>query len=323
MIDISLEKFYQAQSAIKGRALATPLVRLNTLTTPQGHSLIFKAECLQPSGSFKFRGATYAISQLSQQQKAAGVVTYSTGNHSQAVALASRQLGIHATIVMSPDAPDFKIASTKSYGADVIMVEPSSNLRKLKAEELAQTKGYSLIAPYDDVNVITGQGTIGIEILHSLVPAAVFVPVGGGGLIAGIAMAIKKLNPDVKVIGVEPKLEDDAYRSFKEGKRIALQKTSTTLADAIRVSVLGEITYPLICHYVDDMITVDEQQIAQATLTSIKESHLFVEPAGALALAGALIYPTAFPKEKPIVCIASGGNSTVAFLHRVEEVARQ
>lgn len=304
MLDIALEKFQAARAALVDKALVTPLVPY-----PYEFPIYLKAENLQPSGSFKIRGATYCLSRLTPQQRAKGVIAFSTGNHAQAVALAAQQLGIKATIVMSHDALDFKISATRRYGAEVIMV--SLDERVLVTETLAKEKGYYLIPPFDHPDVVTGQGTIGLEILDEMTPAAVFVPVGGGGLIAGIATAIKKSNPSVKIIGVEPELEDDACQSFKSGTLVRGTASSTTIADAVKIPCLGTIPYPLIRTYVDDIITVSEKQIAEATLNIVKKTHLLVEPSGALALAGACIYK---PIQGPVVCIASGGNTTLATL---------
>lgn len=312
MLDIELEKVHAARSVLNGKALVTPLIPCRSFATPQGHLIYLKAECLQPSGSFKIRGATYCLSLLSPEQRAAGVIAYSTGNHAQAVALAAKQLNIKATIVMSRDALEFKVAATRSYGAEVIMA--SLEERQQVTESLSKSKRYYLIPPYDHPDVITGQGTIGLEILDSLTPAAVFVPVGGGGLIAGIAVAIKKSNPAVKIIGVEPEIESDAYQSFKSGKIVGGGALSETIADAVKIPSLGELTFPLIQAYVDDMITVSEKQIAEAALSCTEKAHLFTEPAGALALAGALEYKPKLSSGKPVVCIVSGGNTVLSTL---------
>lgn len=319
MIDIPLGKFEEARETIKGKVFKTPLVEFTAPQLPLDHKIFLKAECLQPSGTFKIRGATNSISHLTPEQKKAGVIAYSTGNHAQGVALAAKRLGIHAVIVMSPDAPDFKIEATRSYGAEIVMTEPNSQVRREVAEKLAEEKGYSLIPPYDHVNTLAGQGTIGLEILDEVVPAVVFVPIGGGGLIGGISSAIKKKNPGVKVIGVESELENDAYMSFRSGHKVSLEKCSNSIADALRVLTLGDLTYPIIRKYVDDVITVTEKQIAEATVLTIKSTHLLVEPAGAVALAGVLNYPHKLPNSKPIVCIASGGNTTLTYLNQLQE----
>ena len=298
--------------------MLTPVVPVGNERTPAGNPIYLKAENLQPGGSFKIRGATYALSLLNEAQRASGVIAYSTGNHAQAVALASRQLSIRATVVMSPDAPGFKVDATRSYGAKVVMSESSSQARRELAEQLAAAEGLYLVPPYDDFNVMAGQGTIGLELLLQAQPAAIFVPVGGGGLIAGIAAAIKQVDRQIQVIGVEPAWENDAYQSFQQGRRVTLPKSSESIADAIRVQTLGELTYPLIKRYVDDIVTVSEQEIAAATLLAIKETHLLIEPSGGLGLAAALKYTHALPENKPVIGIASGGNTTLDVLHRLQ-----
>lgn len=304
---------------LQKRGLRTPLLGIDA-KTPQGNSILLKAENVQPSGSFKIRGATYCLSLLSDAQKAAGVIAYSTGNHAQSVALAAKLLNIKATIVISPEAPQFKVDATREFGATVVMSEPSSQARRKLAEELAKSHGYYLVPPYDHTDVIIGQGSIGIEILQDVTPAAVFVPIGGGGLISGVAVAIKKTNPLVKIIGVEPELENDTFQSFKSGKRESLNGPSNSIADAIKVQTLGDITYPLISHYVDDVIQVSEEQIKEATLMHAEKAHLIVEPSGALALAAALVYKGALEFDKPIICIASGGNVLLSFLCHLKKM---
>lgn len=306
MIDISLEAFQAAREILKGKALATPLVRFQH----DKNQIFLKAESLQPSGSFKIRGATYSMSQLSPEQKKRGVIAYSTGNHAQAVAQAAALMKVPAIIVMSPDVPELKIEGTRKWGAEVILVEP--NKRRSFAEEMAEKKDLFLISPYDHPFVVTAQGTIGLEILDEMTPSIVYVPIGGGGLISGIAMAIKKSSSSVRVIGVEPELENDALRSFKTGKRVSMPGPSSSMADAIKIPELGDINFPIVRKYVDDIVTVSENQIAEATIRSAQEAHLFVEPAGALALAAALQYEK--KESKPIVCIASGGNTSLPYL---------
>jgi len=305
--DIPLSHFHEAASAIQGKVLRSPLVELEP-------HLYLKAENMQPSGSFKIRGATYCMSRLSPEAKKRGVITYSTGNHAQAVALASQRLQIPATIVMSPDAPLFKIERTKEYGAAVVMTEPSSLIRRTLAEEIAARDNLTLVPPYDHLDILAGQGTIGLEILQEMTPAYVFVPVGGGGLISGIAMAIKKQNPQVVLIGVEPELENDAYQTFQVGHRVRLEKSSSSIADAIKIQELGNITYPIMQAYVDEMVQVSEEEIKQATREILDRGHLFVEPSGALGLAGARAYKV---KNRPTVCIVSGGNTLLANLSAI------
>ncbi len=309
MIDLKIDHFEAARANLRGKTLVTPLIRAGAALTPGGNPIYLKAENLQPSGSFKLRGAYNCLANLSQPERAAGVIAYSTGNHAQTVAMAATQMGIKATIVMSPDAPAFKVEATRRYGATVIMSEPSSIARRELAEKLARREGLYLVPPYDHPAVLAGQGTIGLELLEQMpYMAAVFVPIGGGGLIAGIAAAIKQASPQIRLIGVEPEWENDAWQSFQTGQRVSLPTASQSIADAIRVQTLGNLTYPLIQTYVDDIVTVSEAQIAAATLAIFAEKRLVVEPAGALGLAAALVYSAELPAERPVIAIASGGN---------------
>lgn len=316
--NVELASIERVRTKLIGKTIVTPVLAASTARTPRGNPIYLKAENLQPSGSFKIRGAIYCLSLLTESQRAAGVIAYSTGNHAQAVALASQQLGIHATIVMSPDAPSFKVEATQRYGATVVMAEASSQARRKLAEHLAITQGLYLVPPYDNLDVMAGQGTIGLELLKQLAPAAVFVPIGGGGLIAGIAAAIKQTNPGVRIIGVEPEWENDAYQSFHRGYRVTLPTTSTSIADAVRVQTLGELTYPIICRFVDDIVTVSEAEIASATLMAALETHLLLEPAGALGLAAALTYAQPLSQGKPVIALASGGNTTLENLYHLQ-----
>jgi threonine dehydratase len=316
--NLELALIKSAQESIAGKVLLTPLVPVGGERTPGGNPIYLKAENLQPGGSFKIRGATYTLSLLNTEQRAAGVIAYSTGNHAQAVALASKQLGIRATIVMSPDAPGFKVEATRHYGAKVVMAASSSIARSQLAEQLATSEGLYLVPPYDNMHVMAGQGTIGLEILTQTQPAAIFVPIGGGGLIAGIAAAIKQVDKQVRVIGVESEWENDTYQSFYQGQRIGLPSASKSIADAIRVQTPGKLTFPLIRRYVDDIVTVSEQEIAAATLVAMKETHLLLEPSGGLGLAAALKYQHSLPEGRPVVGIASGGNTTLEALYHLQ-----
>jgi len=280
-----------------------------------GNPIWIKAENLQPSGSFKIRGATYTLSLLSKEQKKAGVIAYSTGNHAQAVALAARSLGMKATIVMSRLAHSFKVEATQSYGAHIVYSEdPSSSAVRKLAESLARKEGAFLLPNYDHPDVIAGQGTIGLEILDAIDPEAVIVPIGGGGLIAGIATAVKKKKPNIRMIGVETELENDAYQSFQKGHRVSLPGPSDSIADAIKIQTLGDLPYPIICKYVDEIVQVSEEQTVEATLLCLDKAHLVVEPSGALALAAALAYKKPLLSQKPVVCVASGGNFPLFYL---------
>lgn len=313
MVNITPARFENALTLITQHQLNTPLVKLHRQQTPQKNDIFLKLESLQPSGSFKIRGATFAMTQLTDKQRQAGVITYSTGNHAQAVALAAQQWGCKAIIVMSPDVPELKIKATQKYGAEIIMTDPSSEARQALAEELVVSKGYSLIPPYDHEDVITGQGTVGLEILQQIKPAAVFVPVGGGGLIAGIALAIKQHDPQIKIIGVEPALEDDVYRSYQAKKRIRLNSTSQSIADAVRVLQPGKLSFPVILDKVDEMLLIGEEEIAKSTIFAINQ-HIWLEPSGALGIAAAINYKGHFNRPGPVVCVVSGGNTNLDFI---------
>ncbi len=293
--------FHEAELALRGKVLRSPLIPL------EGANILLKAESLQPSGSFKIRGATFCIGRIPAKKRSQGVVAYSTGNHAQAVALVAKQYSIPATIVMSLEAPAFKVERAKGYGAEIVIAEPGSEARMKVAYRLVEETGRTLIPSYDNLDIIAGQGTIGLEIMQDVEPGYVFVPVGGGGLIAGIAMAIKQQNPKVKIIGVEPELENDACQTFAAGHKVRLSHVSKSICDAIKIQELGQITYPLMQKYVDEMISVTESEVIEAIKLSLNRAHLFVEPSGALALAGALRYK---PKsDKPTICVASGGNT--------------
>ena len=310
----TLTDFRAAQHILADYAIITPVIGAPSLTTPTGQPILLKAENLQHSGSFKIRGASYCIAQLSPEQRQRGVIAYSTGNHAQAVALAAGQQGISATIVMSPDAPTFKVERTRRYGAKVVWAEPTSQARRDLAEDLARKHELALIPPYDHRDILLGQGTIGLEIVEQTTPSAVFVPIGGGGLIAGIALAIKLSAPSIRVIGVEPAWENDAWQSFVQNTLVTLPAASKSIADAIRVQAVGALPYSVIRQFVDEIVTVSESQIAAATLNALNETHLMLEPSGAVALAAALAYQGMLPEGKQVVAIASGGNTTLETL---------
>ncbi len=312
--DLALSDIQAAADHLARVLAPSPLIDVSGWHTAAGAPISVKAECLMPTGSFKIRGATWCMATLTPAERARGVVAYSTGNHAQAVAKAAADAGVAATIVMSPEVPKAKIDVTEGWGARVVMAERSSHARRALAERLAHTHGYTLIAPYDDRRVMAGQASIGIELLKQCgaqPPAAVFVPVGGGGLIAGVAAAIKQLAPSVAVIGVEPALEDDARQSLRAGRLVSMEAPSASIADAIKVQCLGDLTFPLIRRYVDDIVTVQEGQIAAASLRYFNEARLVVEPGGACALAAAFESRLASLPGARVVVLACGGNITV------------
>jgi threonine dehydratase len=320
---LPLEEIREAQSALAASGvLRTPLLRLVDGGARPGR-VFAKAENLQPTGSFKIRGATWRLSRLSAGEKRRGVVAYSTGNHAQAVAKAARDQGVSAIIVMSPDVPAAKVAATRRWGAEVIDAAPSSEARRALAERLAAERGLVIVPPYDDLAIIAGQGTIGLELVEDLtlsLPTSIYVPIGGGGLISGVAAAVKQIRPEIRIVGVEPESENDAWRSFREGRIVALDGPSASIADAIKVQQLGKLTFPLIRRFVDDIALVDEAEIARAVLVAAEEMKMIVEPGGAVGLAAALCAAEAGDGEH--VAILGGGNMPATRLDEIRKLAK-
>ena len=314
--ELPLDRIREAQRVLsRSGLLRTPLLELHDGRSRPGR-LMAKAENLLPTGSFKIRGATYRISTLSSEERRRGVAAYSTGNHAQAVAKAARDQGVAATIVMSPDVPRMKIEATERWGARVVHAEPSSQARRALAEKLAAEQGLAIVPPYDDLAIMAGQGTIGLELAEDLPSAdtvsggiTVYVPIGGGGLLGGIAAALKQSRPEIAVIGVEPELEDDAYRSFREGRIVALPGPSASMADAIKVQQLGTLTFPLIRRFVDDIERVSEAEIAGAILMAAGAMRILVEPGGAVGLAAA--FRSAETRPGRHIAVIGGGNITL------------
>jgi len=318
--DIPADHFSRAHRLIAEHLRPSPLIELDRVSSLAGHRILVKAECLQPTGSFKIRGAMHVVGSLSEIQRHQGVIAYSTGNHAQAVAMAARRFATRAVIVMSPDAPTPKIDATHELGAEILMAAPTSAARRALAELTAKERGLKLIPPYDDLEVIAGQGTIALELMQQIADAAaVFVPIGGGGLISGVAAALKQLKPSITIIGVEPDLENDALQSLHAGKRIALPGPSRSICDAIKVQMLGDLTFPLIRHYVDDIVSVTEEQIIRAMGIALTSGRLWLEPAGAVALAAALSFEGPAKTALPLIAIGSGGNIALDRASRLAE----
>jgi threonine dehydratase len=332
---VSLNEIGTAAGRLRGVAVRTPLVPFTGASAAAG-GLLIKPESLQPTGAFKLRGAynaVYAVTRdLNSCALPAGVVAHSSGNHGFAVAYAARLLGISAAIVVPRNAPAVKTDAIESAGAELIRVEPTLAARIAATDEIARVRGYHPIAPFDDRDVIAGQGTIGLEIAEDLTtgdltteqqwhPAAVLVPVSGGGLISGIAVAVKALLPGTRVIGVEPELAADARASLRAGKRVAWTsaQTARTRADALRVEQVGELTFPHIQAYVDDIVTVSEDEILDAIRRLARQARLIAEPGGAVAVAAALSRDATelgitAGTQSPIVAVLSGGNIDPALL---------
>lgn len=308
---ITLAEIEAARARIAPWVVATPLVGM----VPTG--LRLKAESLQPIGAFKLRGAFNALLTLSESQRRAGVVAHSSGNHAQAVAWAAARLGVAATIVMPADAPAPKRAGVERQGASIVEVGPSGAERARVARELAAERGVVLIEPFDMDAIMAGTGTIGLEILEQAPDVAtVFAPVSGGGLLGGLAAAIKQSRPELRVVGVEPEVASDAAQSFRAGKIVAItaEEAARTAADGLRVQRLGERTWPHIRAFVDDIVTVSEAQIRAAMRRIAAEARLIAEPSGAVAIAGALAGDA--PPETS-VAVLSGGNVEPALLAEV------
>ena len=313
---ITLEKIQQAQERLRGIALRTPLQRVSF----REGEVYLKPENLQPIGSFKLRGAYNKIATFSPGQRERGVIAYSSGNHAQGVAYAARAMGCHATIVMPDNSPQLKLEKTRALGAEIVIVGPSSDERKARAEQLAQQKGYALVPPYDDEAIIAGQGTMGLEILTDLPETtSVLVCVGGGGMISGIAAAVKNMRPSPKVYGVESELGAKAKASFEAGERLAFpaEETARTIADGLRTQSVGECNFEHIQRYVDGFISVSEDEIREAVRRLAFDAHLIAEPSGAVPLAAALFHRNEFPSSGKTVVIVSGGNIAPEMLKQI------
>ena len=311
---LSLDKFYHAAYVLKSVLRRTDLVYAPELNAEA--DIYLKPECLQVTGSFKVRGAYYKIATLSDEEKAKGVIACSAGNHAQGVALAATKSGIHSLICLPDSAPISKVEATRKLGADICLVNGVYDDAYKRALDLRDEKGYTFIHPFDDDKVISGQGTIGLEIADQLPDAdAVIVPIGGGGLISGVAFAIKQLNPNIKVYGVQAAGAPSMFNSIHDGKIECLPSVST-IADGIAVKEPGAITFDTCQKYVDDIITVTDDEISAAILALIEQQKMIAEGAGAVSVAAAMFNKVPV-KGKKVVCVVSGGNIDVTILSRV------
>ena len=307
---VGIEAIRTAARLLDGVALRTPLVAFGRAEERR----FLKAESLQPIGAFKIRGAYVAVAALSDDERTRGVITYSSGNHAQGVARAARLLGTTAVVVMPSDAPVIKRERVAADGAEIVIVGTASDERREVAERLAAERGLSVIPPFDDDRVIAGQGTVGLEIAESLPDVqAVLVPIGGGGLISGVAVAIRALVPGARVIGVEPKLAADARDSLAAGRIVSwpADAVSRTIADGTRTQAVGARTFAHIAALVDSIVTVSETEIAGAVRLAAEESRLVVEPSGALSIAALAFQSAELGLDRadgPVVAVVSGGN---------------
>lgn len=314
---VSLAEIQAAEQCIRGAVLHTPLVRLASVTNAVA---CLKAESLQPIGSFKLRGAYNAVAQLSDAERRRGVITYSSGNHAQGVAYAARAFGIPAVIVMPANAPAIKRQATAELGAEIVTVGPASSERRARAEALAAEHGYAIIAPYDDPAIIAGQGTCGLEILADCPDVdLVLAPVGGGGLLSGVAAAIRQQRPECRVVGVEPELASDAAASLQQGQIVqyTAEQTTRTIADGLRTQSIGDLNFAHMQKYVDRIVTVTEDEIEEAMRRIAYDARLIAEPSGAVATAALLFHRHELPPHRTAVAIVSGGNAEPETLRRV------
>ncbi|UXY25949.1 threo-3-hydroxy-L-aspartate ammonia-lyase [Streptomyces sp. HUAS TT20] len=306
---VTLQDVQDAAARIKGVAHRTPVLRSRTLDALVGAQVFVKCENFQRVGAFKFRGAYNAVSRLSPEQLAKGVAAYSSGNHAQAVALAARELGTSAVIVMPEDTPRSKLEATAGYGAEIITYDRYTGDREAIGEALAAERGLALVPPYEHPHVIAGQGTAALELIEEVGDLdALVVPVGGGGLIAGSATAAKGLLPDIRVIGVEPEAGDDTKRSLEAGRRVSIP-VPRTIADGQAADIPGELTFSINRRLLDGIALVGDDQIRDAMRFAFERMKIVVEPSGASALGALLAHRTDLgPGSRRIGVILSGGN---------------
>lgn len=310
---LTLDKIYKAKYALKNVVRRTDVIPAPKIN-PEA-DIWLKTENLQHTGSFKIRGAYYKMLNLSEEEKSRGVIACSAGNHAQGVALAAQRSGIPAVICLPDGAPISKVEATRSYGADVVLVEGVYDDAYKRALELRDEKGYTFIHPFDDIDVIAGQGTIGLELSEQIEDLdAVIVPIGGGGLISGVAFALKSLNPDIKVYGVQAAGAASMVESLDQGEVCSLESVRS-IADGIAVKCPGENTFSIISEYVDDVVTVTDDEIAAEILALMESQKLVTEGAGAAAAAAAMFNKVPI-KGKKVACILSGGNIDVTILSR-------
>ena len=304
-----------AQKRIKGHAHVTPVMTSQTLNDITGAQIFLKCENFQRMGAFKFRGAFNAMSQLTEEQKKRGVLTYSSGNHAQAVALVGRLLDIRTVVIMPNNAPVIKREATEAYGATVVEYDPEETTREEMCRDLESKHGHTIVPPYDHINIVAGQGTSAKELIDEVKPLDMLLtPCGGGGLLSGCAVAAKGTDPNCRVVGIEPELADDATKSFHTGKLHTI-KNPPTIADGTRTPSLGKVTFPLVLEYVDDMQTVSESAIMDAVKFLFYRMKLVVEPSGALGLA-ALLSGVVKPEGR-VGIILSGGNIDGATMKKI------
>jgi threonine dehydratase len=322
---VTLKEIERARERLAGVAARTPLIRYYPALAHDSkrsgeREIYLKTENLQPTGSFKLRGAYNKVASLTEEERKRGVVTHSSGNHAQGVAYAARAMGLRAVVVMPRNSSKMKQERVAAMGAEVVVVGPSSRERRQRSEELAAQHGYIQIPPFNDDLVVAGQGTIGLEILEDLADVdLVLAPISGGGLISGIAAALKLSGSRAKIVAVEPELANDAQQSFRTGHIVEIEpeRASSTIADGLRGQSVGEITFDLMQKYVDDVVTVGEDDIRRAMRTLICQAHIVAEPSGAVAFAACLLHSDKLPPARKTVAVVSGGNTEPQLLARI------
>ena len=318
MEELTLEKFEEASEIVKEVTLETKLIYSEYFSAQTGNKVYFKPENMQYTGAYKVRGAYYKISTLTEEEKAKGLITASAGNHAQGVACAAKKFGIPATIVMPKTAPIAKVQATESYGANVVLAGDCYDDAYKAACEICEKENATFLHPYNDLDVIAGQGTLGLEIVGDLPTVdMIIVPAGGGGLLAGVAACVKQINPRIEVIGVQAEGADAIAQSFKE-KRYISTDTVSTIADGIAVKAPGDITVELINRYADNVVTVTDNEISEAILLLMERCKQIVEPSGATPVA-AVLKGKVDVKGKRVVCLLSGGNIDVSFIQCIIE----
>jgi threo-3-hydroxy-L-aspartate ammonia-lyase len=325
---VTVDDIRHAAQVLRGIVVRTPLLPFGPPGEGDvtGRSRVYlKPESLQPMGAFKLRGAYHALASLPADRRAGGVVTHSSGNHAQGVARAARILGMPAVIVMPTDAPRVKVAGVEADGARIVYAGTTNEERTARAHEIADEEGLELIPSFDDARIVAGQGTAGLEIVEQLAeidahaasdgrpplpPPTVLVPIGGGGLAAGVATAVKEVRPDARVIGVEPVLAADAHESLRSGRLVAWpgDRVARTSADGMRTGSLGVLPFRQLRRYLDDVVLVDELEIARAMVRAASGARLVLEPSGATSLAAWLFHAHELGEPGTVVCLLSGGN---------------
>ncbi|MBA2703289.1 MAG: threonine/serine dehydratase [Blastocatellia bacterium] len=310
---LNLEKIKDAAARIDGHIYRTPVISSRSFNERAGCEVFFKCENLQRAGAFKIRGATNKILSLTEAEKRSGVAAFSSGNHAQAVALASREAGVSAVIAMPDDAPKAKVAATREYGAEIIFFDRQSQDREAVAIEISQRDGRVMVPPYDDYLILAGQGTCGLEFLEEVPDLdCLLMPCSGGGLFAGVSTAAKALNPRIRCFAVEPETADDTQQSFRKGERVAIGPPPT-IADGLRVQSPGILTFPILQQTAEDVLTVSDDEIVEAMKFMLVRMKLLVEPSGAAAAAA--VFNHKLPKNvKRVGVVLSGGNIDAEFL---------